>query len=180
MPVSSAEKLLELGNRRRIYERVREVPGIHLRALQRDLNMPLGTLEYHLYQMEKESLLAVRDDGRFKSFFTQETLDRRDRDVLYYLRQEMPRRIALEIADAPGISFKELTARMPISASTLSFHLKKLVGAGVVQEQPVGREKTYFCPDSDRIKRLVVRYRASFVDEMVDRFADAWLNLGLE
>lgn len=180
MPLPSAERLLLLENRRRIYDRVREVPGIHLRALQRDLSMPLGTLEYHLYQMEKESLLAIRDHGRFKSYFTQEALDRRDRDVLYYLRQEMPRRIALQIVDAPGISFKELALHMPISASTLSFHLKKLVAAQVVQEQPVGREKTYVCPEPERIKRLVVQYRASFVDELVDRFAAAWLNLGLE
>ncbi|MBI2078262.1 MAG: helix-turn-helix domain-containing protein [Euryarchaeota archaeon] len=172
-------RLLELENRRRIYEFLKEAPGTHLRALQRELSMPIGTLEYHLYQMEREGLLVTREDGRFKAYFTQENLDRRDRDFLYYLRQEMPRRIALEVANEPGVRFQALVGRLPISASTLSFHLKKLLHAEIVSEEPIGREKAYRCPDADRVKKLIVQYRATFVDDVVDRFADAWLNLGL-
>lgn len=173
-----AEKLLELHSRRRIYDYVKQVPGIHLRALQRELSMPLGTLEYHLYQMEREGLLVTREDGRFKGYFPHDELDRRDRDYLYFLRQEMPRRISLEVANQPGVRFQELAARLPISPSTLSFHLKKLLTAEILQETPLGREKTYTCTEAERVRRLVVRYRATFVDDVVDRFADAWLNLG--
>lgn len=173
-----AERLLELESRRRIYDYVKRVPGIHLRALQRDLNMPLGTLEYHLYQMEREGLLVTREDGRFKGYFPHDELDRRDRDYLYYLRQEMPRRIAMEVANQPGIRFQELGARLPISPSTLSFHLKKLLRSEILREIPLGKEKAYECLDAERVRRLVVRYRATFVDDVVDRFADAWLNLG--
>ena len=141
--------------------------------------MPIGTLEYHLYQMEKEGLLVTRENGRFKAYFTQEDLDRRDRDYLYYLRQDMPRRIALEVADEAGISFQRLAERLPISPSTLSFHLKKLLNAGILVETPMGREKTYGCPEPERVRRLIVSYRKTFVDDVVDKFADAWLNLGL-
>jgi predicted transcriptional regulator len=177
---SKAESLLLLESRRRIYDYIKVVPGIHLRALQRELSMPLGTLEYHLYQMEREGLLVTREDGRFKGYFPADELDRRDRDYLYYLRQEMPRRISVEVAHEPGVSFQHLAQRLPISPSTLSFHLKKLLKAGMLAEQQVGREKTYTCAEAERVQKLVVRYRKTFVDEVVDRFAEAWLSLGLE
>lgn len=178
-PTAAGAKLLELGNRRKIYDYLKMVPGIHLRGLQRDLSMPIGTLEYHLYQMEKEGLLVTRENGRFKAYFTQEDLDRRDRDYLYYLRQDMPRRIALEVADEAGISFQRLAERLPISPSTLSFHLKKLLNAAILVETPSGREKTYSCPEPERVRRLIVTYRTTFVDDVVDKFADAWVNLGV-
>jgi predicted transcriptional regulator len=170
-------QLLQLETRRRIYEHVRRVPGLHLRQIQRDLEMPMGTLEYHLHQMEKGGLLVTREDGRFKAFYPNEHLDRRDRDFLYYLRQEMPRRIALEVVDQPGISFQELVQRLPIGASTLSFHLKKLRAGSLVEERRRGQKKCYEPTDPERIRRIIVRYRTTFVDEVVDRFAEAWLDL---
>lgn len=177
---ASADQLLELDSRRRIYDFLVAAPGIHLRGLQRSLGMPIGTLEYHLYQMERHGVLVTRSEGRFKAYFTQDGLDRRDRDYLYYLRQEMPRRISIEVADAPGITFRVLASHLPISASTLSFHLKKLLHAGMLGESLQGREKVYACTEPDRVRRLVVKFRATFLDEAVDRFADAWLSLGLE
>jgi predicted transcriptional regulator len=176
--MAEQKRLLELGTRRRIYDHVRRVPGLHLRQIQRDLEMPMGTLEYHLHQMERAGLLVTREDGRFKAFYPNESLDRRDRDFLYYLRQEMPRRIALEIVDRPGVSFQELAHRLPIGASTLSFHLKKLRAGGVIEERRRGQKKCYHATDPDRIRHIIVRYRSTFVDEIVDRFADAWLDLG--
>lgn len=172
------DSLLELATRRRIYQRLLAAPGTHLRQLQRDLDMPMGTLEYHLYQMERAGLLVVRDEGRFKAYFVEEGLDRRDRDILYYLRQRVPRRLAMEIANAPGITFQELAGRVGVGASTLSFHLKKLRRAGLVEERRIGAQKAYVCTDAQRVQSLVVRYRSSFVDAVVDRFADAWLDLG--
>ncbi len=165
--------------RRRIYDHVCDVPGVHLRQIQRDLEMPLGTLEYHLRQLERHDLVTTREDGRFKAYFPTEGMDRRDRDYLYFLRQEMPRRLALQIADQPDIGFQELKENMPVSGSTVSFHLKKLVEAGLIEDEKVGRQKIYRATDPERIQRIVVRYRKSFADDLVDRFADAWLDIGI-
>lgn len=142
--------------------------------------MALGTLEYHLYRLERAGMVAVRRLGRFKAYYTEGMVDLRDKDVLYFLRQEMPRRIAMSTVDSPGITFQGLSAVMPISPSTLSFHLRKLVKAGIILEQRKGREKAYTCPDAARVRRLVIDFRASFVDELVDRFAEAWMSLGTE
>lgn len=141
--------------------------------------MPLGTLEYHLRQLEKHKLVVTRDDGRFKAYFPTEGMDRRDRDYLYYLRQEMPRNLALQIANEAGIGFQDLKEKVPVSGSTVSFHLKKLVEAGLIEDEKVGRRKVYRAVEPERIQRIVVKYRKSFADDLVDRFADAWLDIGL-
>lgn len=175
-----SELFLEQGTRREIYDHVRRVPGVHLRQLQRDLDIPMGTLEYHLHQMEKRHMLVTRNLARLKAYFASDDgLDRRDRDILYFLRQAMPRHLALLAADDPGISFRELTKEVPIAPSTVSFHLKKLVEAGILREARSGREKVYDVLEPERIRRLVTKYRGSFVDDVVDRFASAWLDIGI-
>lgn len=171
------EALLELDTRRTIFRHVEEHPGLHLRGLQRALDIPLGTLEYHLHQMEKANLLVSRDDGRFKAFFVAEGLDRRDKEILYYVRQEMPRQIIMQLLLEPGTTHGALTEHLPISASTCSFHLKKLVASGLVMEQRVGRTKQFSVDDADRVANVLVRYRKSFLDDLVDRFARAWLDV---
>jgi predicted transcriptional regulator len=174
---ADAHELLDLDTRRRIYDHIKNVPGIHFRGLQRALDLPVGTLEYNVHQMETAGLLVVRDEGRYKAYFTKEDLDRRDRDYLYYLRQETPRRVAMLVAAQPGIRFKELADRLDLFPSRLSTLLKRLEKAGIVESHPVGRQKAYDAPEADRIQRLLVRYQSSYVDEMVDRFAAAWLDV---
>lgn len=166
--------------RRRVYEHVDRNPGRYLRQLERDLKMPLGTLEYHLHRLEETGHIVTRDFQRYKAFFPSEGLDRRERDILYFLRQEMPRRIALLVTDEPGRSFKEICEKMPVSASTAFLHMKKLVEHGIVIAERSGRRNHYYPAESERIRRLVLEYRTSFADDLVDRFAEAWFDIRYE
>lgn len=173
------DAMLELETRRRIFRYIESNPGLHLRALQRSLDMPLGTLEYHLHQLQRARLLSIRDDGRYKAYFAEGgRLDRRDKDILYYVRQEVPRQIVMNLLLEPGLSHRELTERLPIGASTVSFHLKKLVAAETIHEERVGRGKHFQVVDAQRAGRVLVVYRRSFLDDLVDRFAGAWLDIG--
>lgn len=177
--MSPDDRLLDLDTRRTIYRHVEENPGLHLRALQRAIGMPLGTLEYHLHQMQKSGLIVVRDEGRYKAFFVKSgDLDRRDKDILYYVRQEIPRRIVMALLLEPGLSHGEITDRLPVSASTCSFHVKKLVEAEIVHAERVGRGKRFRVIDEERTANVIVRYRRSFLDDLVDRFTRAWLDVG--
>ncbi len=170
-------ELLELETRRRIYQEISRTPGIHFRALQRQLDMALGTLEYNLRELEKEGLVVSRDEGYHKAFFTGDDMDRRDRDYMLHLRQELPRRIAMEIANDPGVQFKTLRERIGIYPSRLSSQLKRLEEAGIIESTVTGREKHYVCVEPQRVRHLIIRYQESFADRAVDRFADTWSKL---
>ena len=171
------EPSLELDTRRRIYERVHSMPGIHFRALQRELNIALGTLEYNLYRLEKEGLLVTREGGNRKAYFVKEGMDRRDRDVLAHLRQRAPRQVLTLIVDRPGITFTELREGLFLHASRLSTVMQRLREAGITEEERVGRHTAYRCIEGDRVRKLLVNYRESFLDELVDRFAETWMDL---
>lgn len=175
--LANPDQLLLLGNRLRIYQAVEASPGIHLRALERTLSMPLGTLDYHLHQMTRAGLLHVRAFGRVKSFFANDGADRRDRDYLYYLRLHTPRQILVRALEKAPVGFSELAHALPISPSTLSFHLKKLVAAGMLTSARRDGKMWYTCVDPERVRRLLLDNKGSFADAAVDRFAAAFLDL---
>ncbi|HEX2066235.1 MAG TPA: helix-turn-helix domain-containing protein [Candidatus Thermoplasmatota archaeon] len=173
-----AQNVLDLEARRRIVAHVREHPGLHLRALAEALAMPVSTLEYHCYHLERHGHLAVREGSGFKAFYPIQGMDRRDRDILYLVRHDAPRRICAHLLLHPGTTPGQLKEVVRLSGPTLSFHLRKLRDAGLVHEAPEGRTKRLTVVDPERVASLLVTYRASFVDDAVDRFAEAWLALG--
>lgn len=172
-----AETVLDLATRRRIVEHVQDNPGLHLRALAEALAMPVSTLEYHCYHLAKHGHLSVREEGAFKAFYPAEGMDRRDKDILYLVRHDGPRRICAHLLLNPGATPADLKPATGLSGPTLSFHLNKLRKAGLVREEPAGRTKRLFVVDAERVAGVLVTYRRSFVDDAVDRFSEAWLAL---
>ncbi len=177
MPPPTKDNILDLPLRQRIVETITASPGTHLRGLAELMDVAVSTLEYHCYQLVRTGHLNTREDGGFKAFYPAEGLDRRDKDLLYLLRQEAPRRIAAHLVLNPEATPKDLKAVLGLSGATLSFHLKKLLAAGIVDEEPAGRTKLLSVADPERVANVLVTYRKSFVDDAVDRFASAWLDL---
>lgn len=171
------ENVLDLDARRKILEFIRANPGLHLRGLAERLDMPVSTLEYHCYQLQKHGHLSVREEAGFKAYYPAEGMDRRDKDVLYMVRHEAPRRICAHLILHPGATPKELKQVTALSGPTLSFHLNKLRHSGLIREEAAGRTKRLFVAEPERIATVLVTYRASFLDAAVDRFAAAWLEL---
>lgn len=171
--------LLELETRRRIYRHLEEHPGEHMRELGRILAIPMGTLEYHLHQLVKAGLLATREDARFTRYFVAGGgLGRREKDLVAILRQRVPRQIAAFLLLSPDSSHGTILSQFQLSPSTLTFHLKKLMATEVVRQRREGRENRYTVVEPEAVAKVLVTYRATFLDDVVDRFAEAWLALG--
>jgi predicted transcriptional regulator len=180
MPPPTRESVMELEVRRRIVETIASNPGLHLRALSERLGVALSTLEYHCYQLARHGHLVTRQDGGYKCFYPPSGMDRRDRDILYLIRHEGPRRICAHLAMHPGTTPKELRDVTGLSGPTLSFHIAKLRKAEILDEEPAGRTKLLSLREPERVANLLVTYRKSFVDDAVDRFAKSWLELGAQ
>jgi predicted transcriptional regulator len=167
---------IELEARRRIYDYVVANPGTHLRAIKDELDMPMGQLEYHLRYMETRGLLDSKEDRYYKRFFPHE-MSATDRRVLSAIRQEKPRQIVLIVLGAPGIDHKAVQEGMGIGASSLSFYMKDLIEKEIVEKKREGRRSLYTIKDPDRVVKLLITYRPSFLDKMVDRFLETWLEV---
>src|SRR5512136_1064090 len=102
------EEILENDNRRKIYTVIEDSPGIHLRELQRILDMPLTTLEYHLSYMTRKKILFPETEGHHKRYYTK-PFDPEDKKVLAALRQKRMREIVLVVLENGKANSQMLT-----------------------------------------------------------------------
>ena len=177
-PPPTPDTVLDLEARRRIVTFVQESPGLHMRELAARLEMPVSTLEYHCYQLVKHGQLITRETSGFKAFYPAQGIDRRDKDILYLVRHDAPRKICSHVLLNPGATPKDLRDQLGFTGPTLSFHLNKLRKAEILREEPDGRTKRLYVIEPERVANVLVTYRRSFLDSAVDRFADTWLALG--
>ena len=158
------------GARAAILQCVQEVPGIHLRQIERETQLALGQVLYHLDRLEKMGLLVSVRDAGFRRYFGAHDVSRQDKTFVAALRQEMARRVQLALLEDGPMTHGELQSRLGVAASTLSFHLQRLAGAGVVDRERVGSANRYALADPEATRRALVLYRGSFRDPEVDRY----------
>ena len=172
------EDVLELENRRKIYQLVSKFPGMYLREIEKELGLAIGVLEYNLSYLERAEILTVEREGNRKRYFVGEDISFGDKTTIGIMRQEIPRRIVIHLMLNPKASFQDVLAQFNISKSTLSFHMKKLTEANIVGSEKEGRSSFYSVIDPENTARVILTYKASFLDSVVDRFAEVWGDMG--
>lgn len=168
------EEILENENRRKIYDIIEVNPGTHLRELQRILDMPLTTLEYHLSYMVRKRILYSETDTHYKRYYAR-PLDREDKKVLSALRQKRLREIVFLVLTNQKAKYQYLGDCLKLPHSTLSFYLKYLVEKGILAKEKIGYETIYTVKYEDRVVKVLIAYKASFLDKLVDKTINTWL-----
>jgi predicted transcriptional regulator len=169
--------VIELEIRRKIYNYIVKYPGLHVRELSRALNIPLSTLDYHLYFLRRRNLIQDQSDGRYTRYYAVGTLGIGDKGALAMLRQTIPRKIIMFLLLYPRSFHREISNHLGLAPSTTTFHLRKLVELHVVKRIKIGRETHYQVREPEMISDLLIVYQRSFLDTAVDRFIDTWLEL---
>ena len=168
------DEILENENRRKIYETIEKSPGIHLRELQRVLNMPLTTLEYHLSYMARKKIIYSETNTHYKRYYAK-PLDVEDKKVLSALRQKRMREIVLLVLSNGKAKYQFMADYLKVPHSTLSFYLKYLVDNGILVKDKIGYETIYTVKDEDKVVKVLVAYKASFLDKLIDKTLAMWL-----
>lgn len=166
--------VLENENRRKIYSVIEENQGIHLRELKRRLNMPLTTLEYHLTYMMRKKIIYSEKENQFRRYYNR-PLECEDKKVLSALRQKKMRNIVLFVFSKKDAKYQLISEELKLPYSTLSFYLKYLVGKGILEREKIGYETIYRVKDEERIAKVLVAYKSSFFDKLVDKALNTWL-----
>jgi len=98
---------------------------------------------YHLQTLERAGLVTLRRSGGRKCYFaTDATGSAAARDAMAAMTGDKPRAIVDALKATPGASQKDLAHRLGMSQALVSHHVKKLVAAGVVTTERVGRANT--------------------------------------
>ena len=108
-----------------------ENPGIRYRELLRLINSSNGVLSYHINRLEKMDLVIVERRARMTRFFPR-NISNEIMGVMASLRNQTSYEIIKLLHDRGPISQQEIIKYTRKAASTISWHMKKLLHDNIV------------------------------------------------
>ena len=166
----------DISSRRKIYRIIRSKPGIHFRSLERETGFASGTLQYHLREMVKNEILTEKKDDHYTRYFIRDQpISIKDKLILSHLRKELPRGIILFLLENPGSENRDFTRHFTVSSATISYHLKRLSKDEVIVSSGDTRMQRYSIKEPERVFELIIAFRSSFVDRVVDTLIESWV-----
>ncbi len=167
------DEVLELESRRRMYAVVARNPGSSARDVQRVLGLGWGETSYHLDRLVEAQLLR-RERTPNRDFYFARDVTWEDRRSLVFFRRRTSREILLALYARPDLTAYEVADRLGLGKSTVSFHLARLLSAGLVESQRPEASRRFRVANPEQVRRLLQMYRDSFREEVVGRFAEVW------
>ena len=151
---------------------VRENPGIWYRELLRLTGLSNGTLAHHLRALEENGRIRVqRDDNLGRTRYYALDVTESESNIIGFLRSDTVRKMVLLMLDNEHCTFSEFVDRTGKSPSTISWHLKRVVSAGVVQIRESGY--TLYClADREAVMDVLSKYRRTFLDTAADNLTE--------
>ena len=152
-----------------LLEQIEHTPGIRYRELLRQTGLVNGVLTYHLAALEKANVIKVDRGLRITRYYPV-NVSEKESAILKYVRHEPIRQIVLFILEHDMPTFNEIVDHTGKAPSTVSSHLKRLKEAGIVSVR-YGECHLYRLVDRDLVAEVLSKYRASFVDKVVDNYS---------
>lgn len=167
-------KELDLETRRDIFELISKFPGLHFREILRRLKISSGNLNYQLNYMVKHEILVPIQDGNLKRYYIIGKVKAKEKRILACLRNETSRGLVLFLLLNPSSQFNEMACKFDLSPSKLAYHLKKLLDKEIIEKKRKGRITLYKVVDEEAIANVLISYRPSFLDSIVESFIESW------
>jgi predicted transcriptional regulator len=128
MEVREVKKdILDLSIRKKMFLYVRANPGIHFREIQRDMNLSVGQLEFHLNELVKREVLVKETKVGNARFYVRDKFSKEERKVMNFLRKEISRDIILYLLENPDSSPTDILKVFTFSGPNLSYHLRRML-----------------------------------------------------
>jgi DNA-binding MarR family transcriptional regulator len=141
------ENLLKNALRKRIFDYIKDNPGLHYRAILTDLDLSMGVLTYHLNRLEKALYIKSRQDGMFRRFY----VSGRKTDMRFFL-SNIQESILNVIKENKGISQSKIAEKISVSRKVVNYHINILNKAGLIFVENHGRETACF-PTEDEVSK---------------------------
>jgi predicted transcriptional regulator len=168
-------------NQHRVYNYIKQHPGIHLRKVCRDLGLAIGDVQYHVNRLEKDGLVKSARTGLYRHFYASRFFGEQEGMVLSALAQRTPRELLLHLIEAPGSSQEDLASSLGISAPAISWNMKRLARLGLVERQQKGRFASYrVIGDAAEIAEFIRTYHPGVWERWSSRLVEIVLALSEE
>ncbi|MEM3551088.1 MAG: winged helix-turn-helix transcriptional regulator [Candidatus Bathyarchaeia archaeon] len=118
--------LLNQPTRLKIYNFVKDNPGIHFRAICESLNLPIGVVQYHLNSLANAGLVSVYTDGMYKRYFQSKTFTDNEMKIISLLRHDTIKSILALLSQTGSKTHKEIASKIGISSQALTSQMNRL------------------------------------------------------
>jgi DNA-binding MarR family transcriptional regulator len=126
--------LLENNIRKRIYEYIKENPGIHYRAILNDLELPMGVLTYHLERLSKDEYITSAPDGKYRRYYIKGSENNFQNHI-----SDIQGSILKIIRENQGISQSQIADKLKVSRKVINYHINILIQAKLISIEKNGR-----------------------------------------
>jgi DNA-binding transcriptional ArsR family regulator len=152
-----------------LMKHIEQTPGIRYRELLRLTGLVNGVLSYHLSALEKANVIKVNRESRITRYYPVNVSDK-ESAILKFVRHEPIRQILLFILEHDMCTFNEIADHTGKASSTVSSHIKRLRGAGIVLVRHGENHQLYRVAERDLIAEVLSKYTATFTDRVVDNY----------
>jgi DNA-binding MarR family transcriptional regulator len=110
-------------------------PGESYNAIKRILELPNGTLAYHLKVLEREGSIRSEKDGMYRRFYPTEGNITKEVFDFTNIQEDIHKLIK----ENPGISQKELSLELDTTLQRLNYQIQQMVEARIIRVEKVGK-----------------------------------------
>ncbi len=160
--------------RDQILEFIKKNPGHHFRGIQRSLRVSTGVLQYHLNALIKENDIVARDINGTSCYFPSRSFSEEQFKVFSHLRNRVRNKILRVLLDGKPRAPAELKKEVAVSSPTLSYHLSLMLEDGILERVLGEKGTSYRIRDINIFKGLIVEYKESFADKLIQDFVELW------
>jgi len=156
-----------------LYGLIYNFPGLYFRQIQRTSDIPIGTLNHRLGQLNKYNLIIGDIILKKKRFFVS-SVNAEERKLIGILREAKIKEIIKIIQNKNSINYEYLSEELNITKSTVSWHIRRLENEGILKIENNQCGRTYFLKDSSMIDNVLSKYEKSFSEKMLNNFMSMW------
>lgn len=152
--------VLEHEGRAAVYQCIRTEPGVRFTEILAMTGLNRGTAEYHLHVLEQTGKIRPLNSAGYVDTLNPAISDVETR-LRVAVRSETARKILEHVARRKDIARTTLRDELGLPGPLLSYHLERLVDAGIVNRENRGRTVWYSMPDNmcERINESIGHWR---------------------
>ncbi len=165
-------------NEGKILEFIQRNPGCHLRRIKNDLNMSMGTTQYHLNSLEKAGKIISERHSLHRFYFPVGIFEAEQKNILNILNQDTSREILLFIIERKNPTQTDISNNIEITAASVNWHIRRLLELDIIKETREGKFKRYeFVGNPSHVIKILKEYHPSLWNSWSDRLAEMFLSL---
>ena len=167
--------ILSGDGRGRAFQALLDRPLLHIAGVARAARLASATATWHLGVLERAGLLEAYRGGRESRYFVKGTVDDHSRTELLALRAPLAQPVLAAVADAPGMSLRQVASEVGVSPQSVLRARTALEALGMLETERDGRRVRIY--PADGLPRFLAQ-RTAQLPEVYARVEAALVRAG--